>query len=172
MANTLAIEGALRLLMQAETATDLMTANPVSIRDTATVVEAVALLTDKGFSGAPVIDEAGRPIGVLSRADILAYDRERDWPEMFQSGFDSEAGLRSHLGPFTGEPQVGKIDAIRVRDLMTPAVFSVAPEASASKVIEEMLALNVHRLFVVDQSGVLVGVISALDVLRHLQPEP
>jgi predicted transcriptional regulator len=33
-----------------------------------------------------------------------------------------------------------------------------------------MLGLKVHRLFVVDAAGVLVGVISALDVLRHLQP--
>jgi hypothetical protein len=32
-----------------------------------------------------------------------------------------------------------------------------------------MLALKVHRLFVVGGDGVLVGVISALDVLRALQ---
>jgi CBS domain-containing protein len=31
-----------------------------------------------------------------------------------------------------------------------------------------MVALKVHRLFVVDADGVLVGVISALDVLRHM----
>jgi hypothetical protein len=31
-----------------------------------------------------------------------------------------------------------------------------------------MVGLKVHRLFVVEQSGVLIGVISALDVLRHL----
>jgi hypothetical protein len=30
------------------------------------------------------------------------------------------------------------------------------------------VGLKVHRVFVVDASGVLVGVISALDVLRHL----
>jgi predicted transcriptional regulator len=34
-----------------------------------------------------------------------------------------------------------------------------------------MLKLKVHRLFVVDENGVLVGVISALDILRHLSPE-
>ena len=65
-----------RLVLQAQTAADLMTPNPVSIRDTATLADAVALLTDKGFSGAPVIDEAGHPIGVVSRADIVAHDRE------------------------------------------------------------------------------------------------
>jgi CBS domain-containing protein len=52
---------------------------------------------------------------------------------------------------------------------MTPAIFSVAPDTAASRVVEEMLALKVHRLFVVDSDGTLVGVITALDVLRHLR---
>jgi CBS domain-containing protein len=156
MVNSVTTETAPRLVLGAETAADLMTPNPVSIRDTATIAEAVSLLTDKGFSGAPVIDQAGRPIGVLSRADILAYDRERaQRPEP----------------AVAHESEVGKAVPTQVRDLMTPAVFSVAPETSASKVVGEMLALQVHRLFVVDKSGVLVGVISAQDVLRHLQPE-
>jgi CBS domain-containing protein len=51
---------------------------------------------------------------------------------------------------------------------MTPVVFSVAPDAAAAKVVQEMVALKVHRLFVVENTGVLVGVISALDVLRRL----
>ena len=140
------------LVLRAETAAELMTPNPVSVRDTATVAEAVALLTDKGFSGAPVIDEAGRPIGVLSRADIITHDRE-----------GARLGI-SDTRPGTRAPT-------RVRDLMTPAVFSVTPQTPASKVIAEMLALHVHRLFVVDNSGVLVGVITALDVLRHLEPD-
>jgi len=41
----------------------------------------------------------------------------------------------------------------------------------AGKVVAQMLALKVHRLYVVERDGTLVGVISALDVLRHLQPE-
>jgi len=65
--------------------------------------------------------------------------------------------------------QVQDVERTRVGDLMTPTVFSVAPGASAAKVVEEMLALTVHRLFVVDAAGVLVGVISAFDVLLHLR---
>jgi CBS domain-containing protein len=57
---------------------------------------------------------------------------------------------------------------LRAADLMTPAVFSVAPETSALKVAEEMVRLNVHRLFVVNDDGLLIGVISALDLLRYL----
>jgi len=60
-----------RLVLWADTAADLLTPNPLSISQNATVKEAVAFLTDKGFSAAPVIDEAGRPVGVLSRADIV-----------------------------------------------------------------------------------------------------
>jgi CBS domain-containing protein len=145
-----------RLVLGAETAADLMTPNPVSIRDSATIVEAVSLLTNKGISGAPVIDDSGRPVGVLSRADIVAHDRNR-------------AALPS--AGAAGGAAAGSSGLARVRDLMTPAVFSVIPETPASKVVREMLALQVHRLFVVDKSGVLVGVISAPDVLRHLQPE-
>ena len=52
---------------------------------------------------------------------------------------------------------------------MTPVVFCVRPETSAAKVVEKMLALGVRRLFVVDDDGVLVGVVSAVDVLRRLR---
>jgi CBS domain-containing protein len=52
---------------------------------------------------------------------------------------------------------------------MTPVVFAVSPNDSASKVVAKMVDDKVHRLFVIDHGGVLVGVISALDVLRKLR---
>jgi CBS domain-containing protein len=56
-----------------------------------------------------------------------------------------------------------------VRDLMTPAVFAVPPRTAGLDMLEQMTEQNVHRLFVVDGSGVLVGVITALDLLRRLR---
>ncbi|HEV3258262.1 MAG TPA: CBS domain-containing protein [Gemmataceae bacterium] len=146
-----------------------MTPNPVSIRDVAGIREAVTLLTDRGISGAPVIDAAGRPVGVLSRADILVHDREKvDYLAPVPEYYD-----KSDLAMESGEPlrsgfQIEKADDTQVRDIMTPVVFSVAPMYPAARVVEDMVALKVHRLFVIDGDGVLVGVISALDVLRHL----
>src|SRR4051794_12856213 len=64
------------LCLRADTAVDLMTPNPVSIREDATVREAIGLLIDRGYSAAPVIDNAGRPVGVLSRTDVLVHERE------------------------------------------------------------------------------------------------
>jgi CBS domain-containing protein len=158
------------LVLGPETAADLMVANPLSVRQHATVREATAFLIDKGYSAAPVIDEAGRPVGVLSRADIIVHDRERAEhavPEYFH---------RADLATAEGELlpkgfQVEAVDRTTVEDIMTPAVFAVSPDAPAAKVIEDMCGLKVHRLFVVGKDGVLLGVISALDVLKHLRPE-
>jgi CBS domain-containing protein len=156
-----------RLYLQAETAEDLMMLNPVSVRADATVREAMALLIDKGYSAAPVIDDAGKPVGVLSRSDILVHERQEveHVPEFYRRDeLATEAGEHLPRGF-----QVERVDQTRVADIMTPAVFAVPPEAPVSRVVEEMLTLKVHRLFVVDHDGVLVGVISVLDVLRHLR---
>jgi CBS domain-containing protein len=165
------LETAPHLALQAETAADLMTANPVSVREDATLREVLALFIDKGFSAAPVIDRAGRPVGVLSRSDLLIHDREEANYLRKEPEFYHKEELKTSEGEALGRGfQVEKVDRTRITDLMTPAVFSVAPDAPAARVVHDLLSLNVHRLFVVDDNGTLVGVISTFDVLRHLQP--
>jgi len=156
--NAMLTERQIDLKLRAASAAELMSPNPVSIGEASALREALALLTDKGFSAAPVIDEAGRPVGVISRTDLLVHQREEvphpqvwDW-ERIPDGF-----------------QIEEVDGTTVRDVMTPAVFSVATDTPSASVVEQLLGLKVHRLFVVDEDGVLVGVISAADVLRHLK---
>jgi len=141
------------LVLAAQTAADLMTPSPVSINANATATELVAFLVNRGFSAAPVIDEAGRPVGVVSQSDLLAQDRRR-----------SEY-------VFPGGSPLLNVERARVRDIMTPLVVSIPGEAPAHKVIEEMLTRKIHQLFVVNGNGVLVGIVTALDVLRHLRSE-
>lgn len=148
------------LTLCAETAVDLMKPNPVSIRDNATIAEAISLLTDKGFSAAPVIDEAGYPVGVLSQSDIIIHQGEQIKQLTSVSGTTVAK---------VSEGQLSKVTDSLVKDIMTPAVFSVTGETPASQVVGHFLALNVHRLFVVDKSGILIGVITTLDVLKNLQ---
>jgi CBS domain-containing protein len=154
-----------RLTLPSATAADLMSPNPVSLEHDATVPEAVALLTDRGFSAAPVIDDAGRPVGVLSRGDILVHEREY----AHKAAFGPEQG--PHPAPSRHEGfSIEVVDRTRVADIMTPAVFTVPLQTPAAKVVEQMLALNVHQLYVVDHDQLLVGVVTALDVLRRLEP--
>jgi CBS domain-containing protein len=93
-----------------------VTPSLVSLGEGAAVHEAVALLTHGGIRAAPGIDEARRPVGVLSLADIVVHNRE--W------GF-----------------QVERPGLTCVRDVMTPVVFSIAPDAPARKVVKKMVAL-------------------------------
>jgi len=145
-----------------KTAADLMHPNPVSIRDSATAEEALVFLADTTFSAAPVINEAGHPVGVLSRSDLLVHERELAL--RLSTGSTEQGRGRS------GSPAVlSPADTALVRDLMTPIVLAVAPEMSADDVLGQMVDQNVHRLFVVDRTGVLIGVISSVDLLRHLR---
>src|ERR1700739_4207921 len=128
-----------RLSLAQATAAALMTPNPGSLSQGAAIQEAIALLTDRGFGAAPVIDDAGRPVGVLSRGDILVHEREQgrhatlvnneDWeekpPRTCHEGFSVEV-----------------VDPTRVRDIMTPVVFTVGLRTAAAKVVEQMLHLK------------------------------
>lgn len=157
------------IVLHARTAEDLMTSSPVSIEESASVREAIAFMIDRHISGMPVIDEAGRPVGVLTRTDILVHDREHAEhlaPAGMEEGETGAPLSRKLLSEF----QIERVDTTPVRDVMTPVVISAPLATPATDVIERMLTLDIHRLFVVDAAGVLVGVITPLDVLRRLRP--
>jgi len=153
-------------MLSADTAAELMTRNPVSINQKANLKEALALFTNKGFTVAPVIDDAGRAVGVLSISDIIVHDREK---VEYLVPAEETCPMTTPDGEIIRRGfQVENVDTTRVSEIMTPAVFSVRPDTRADKVIEELLRLHVHHLFVVDKTGTLVGVISTLDILRNL----
>jgi len=153
------------MILRARTAEDLMVPNPVSLRAEAGVTEAMMLFTEKGITAAPVIDEAGHPIGVISRSDLLIHQCEHE--KQKASGPEYFFAPRFVSEDVPAEDRAKS--ACTVADLMTPAVFAVSPDTPVHRVVSDMVGLHVHRLFVVDQDGALVGVISTMDVLRALR---
>jgi CBS domain-containing protein len=148
-----------------------MTRNPISIPATATVKEAVAVLVEKRISAAAVVDVLGRPVGVLSQTDILVHDRNKAKlsaavPEYYQT-VDLTCSSKILLTKFNFD----SVDRTLVHHIMTPTVFSVGAEDSVFRVVDEMVAFKIHRLFVTDDDGVLVGVLSAFDVFRQLRAQ-
>jgi CBS domain-containing protein len=159
-----------QLYLSGATAADLMTPSPMSVDQDMTVRAAAQFLTTKEISAAPVIDAAGRPVGVLSRADLVRYVYENVKYASPFSEYYQQAELKTANGErLENNFQVEVTDSVAVREIMTPTVISVEPQTPALEVVAQMLALKVHRLFVSDGAGVLIGVISALDVLRQLR---
>ena len=154
-------------------AKDMMSPHPVCLHCDAGIREALELMTDRGFGAAPVIDEASRPIGVISRTDILLHEREcvrhARLPDDVSSPYDwSDWDMLPDRSLPVGF-SIEITDPTTVAEIMTPAIFTVPLEAPAREVVKRMRELKVHHLFVVDSDLALVGVISPLDVIRHLE---
>jgi len=155
------------LTLRARTAEDLMSENPISLHRDATVYEAIALLVDRDFDAAPVIDENGQPIGVVTVTDILVHDRA--YSNYLRSGdVVSHGNARDSVETHSGDLGLVVADCTTVEQIMTPGVFAVQKDTKTTDVVRRMLELKVHHLFVADNMGVLIGVISTCDILRHL----
>src|SRR5215208_3854655 len=172
MSSTMTVPDVAPLRLHAVLAEDVMTPNPVSVREELTVHEAVVFLTERRISAAPVINEAGRPVGVVSEADVLRHDREHAdhlyW--LPQKLVDRELTLGSgeHLDDRSFEVEVP--DVTRVKDIMNPVIYAVRRDTPISEVVNQLCKRRIHRLCGVDEDGSLVGVITTLDLLSRLGP--
>jgi len=135
------------LSLAAETAADLMRGELVTIPRDATFPEALAFFIDRNVTVAPVGGDRGEPVGGLSVTDLLIHVR---------------ASVVSDRGG------AGRVEPASAERLMTPTVFTAAAHTPAADVVRDMLRSRVHHLFVTDDAGKMVGVISTCDVLRHL----
>jgi len=172
MTDTLPKSDLASLHLHAVLAEDVMTPSPVSIREELNVHEAVVFLTERRISAAPVINEAGRPVGVVSEADILRHNREHAdhlyW--LPQKEVDRELTLATgeHLSDKSFEVEVP--DVTRVKDIMNPVIYAVRRQTHIFEVVSQLVKRRIHRLFVVDEDNSLVGVITTLDILSRLGP--
>lgn len=134
---------------------DLMTTPVVTVEPTTPFKEIVARLAEHRLSAMPVVDDVGRVLGVVSEADLLLKEEfpqpDQDIPLFWTR--------RRRL-------EREKATATVARDLMTVAVVSIAPEATAPEAARRMHTAGVKRLPVVDRGGRLVGIVSRGDLLK------
>lgn len=116
--------------------------------------QAVALLCEHEVSAAPVVDDAGRVVGVISEADLLAK-AERTLLEARPRLLQSRATRLARA----------KAAGRRVRDVMTSPAITVSPCTTLEDAARVMQERHLRRLPVVDSGGRLVGVVSRADVL-------
>ncbi len=146
-------------------AKDIMSSEVEVIRSTMTVREAATFLIDHEISGAPVEDDSGELVGVLSLTDIARCTAEGGGglgggDHAFYRGRWEEVANREDLADVHFEDE-----SRRVGDIMTPVIMAVDTEVSVGLVAQTMLEGHVHRLLVTDDSKV-VGIVSSSDLLQ------
>jgi len=134
------------------TVKDVMTTRVVAVRKDASFKEMAAMLRKSRVSAFPVIDDAGRVIGVVSEADLLVKEAVQ------ADGTSLLAALRHFK-------EDDKAAGITAGDLMTAPAITIGPNAAVEEAARIMYDRRVKRLPVVNPGGLLVGVVSRVDVL-------
>ena len=126
------------------TARDIMATSLITLRPDMSIFSAIRVLVGHGISGAPVVDEEGAMLGVLSELDCLRILSSDE----FYSDHQEEAG--------------------NVKIFMTGAGQTITPEIGIYAVAHYFLTLPVRRLPVIE-NGRLVGQVSRRDVLVGIE---
>lgn len=130
-------------------AIDIMTDEPMTVPESATVGQAVQVLQALHVRHVPVVNEEGEVVGMLSDRDLRAIAIPRTL------GDEWFGELRVAL-----ETPIARV--------MSSDVVTVQEQTATAEIIELMLENNVGAVPVVDAEGTLVGIVSYIDVLREL----
>jgi CBS domain-containing protein len=131
---------------------DVMTTCVVAVREDADFKEMVTVMRSRRVSAFPVIDAAGRVIGVVSEADLLVKEATPALPQ----GPTRLAWWLKERSKATG---------LTAGEVMTEPAVTVQEDASVADAARRMQSRRVKRLPVVDGNGRLRGIISRADVL-------
>lgn len=121
-------------------ARDLMEKSVITIAVETPITEVQRLFVDDEIHGAPVVDDDGRVLGVISTADVLRVGHE----------------YGDRIGDLTAA------------DAMTKDVVAAAPNATAPELAALMTQQRVHRILIIEDHA-LVGIVTSFDLLRALQ---
>jgi CBS domain-containing protein len=145
------------------TAKDIMTHEVITVKESATVRELAALLLTSNISGAPVVDDAGRVIGVVTESDLIFQNKKVHLPTAFAL-LDAFVFLER---PGKMEQEFKKMAGARVGDICSRNPVSVTPETGLEDLATLMAEKKIHTLPVI-ADGDLVGVIGKSDIIRTI----
>lgn len=150
------------------TARDVMNPSVVTVRDDLTVQEVAAFLTENEITGAPVVNERGKLVGLVSAMDIVENAAEgADFVPTGESGGAIRQDVREHINPGDLRRMHVENAGLQVREIMTPTLYTIPEDTPVSKVAQTMISGRIHRLLVT-RRGRMVGIVTTLDLLKLL----
>ena len=147
---------------------DIMERDVPTVRPDTDVETVLRLLREHELPGLPVVNEGGRCVGIVTEADLVLSEDERDLhlPHHLEL-----LGAVVWLEPFSHfEERLRKAFATQVREMMTPDPVTVAPEADVREAARR-IAETGHNRLPVTEHGRFVGLVTRLDVLEALARE-
>ena len=139
---------------------DVMTAPVVTVGPQTDLAAVTGVMAERRISGLPVVDRAGRLIGMITEGDLLRRVETGTQGEtpgflktLFLAGSVASDYVRTH--------------ARKVEEIMTPDVVTVGPDEDLSEVVALMRRRRIRRVPVVTD-GMLVGMVSRADLIRVL----
>ncbi len=152
------------------TAKDIMTTDVLKAQADWSLDRLAEFFIENSISGAPVISEQNKLIGVVSLTDIIKNDT---FSENDPNSYSPHEYYLHNLENRYSKAEISSLciggePLTTVGDIMTPIIFNVSEDTTIQKVAESMIKNRVHRIFVT-QSGNIVGVISSIDMLKIIR---
>ncbi len=139
---------------------DAMTPTPRSIRVDSPLSEAARLLLSSIFTGLPVVDDQGRPLGVITQGDLIQ-----------KGGMPLRLGLLAESDENRREAVLAQLAGRRAAEAMSAPAVTIGQDQPLSEAVDLMLARQIKRIPVVDEAGRLTGMLSRIDIFRSAMRE-
>jgi CBS domain-containing protein len=147
---------------------DIMQRDVVTVTPETPIEVVLSLLREQGLPGVPVVNDAGRCVGIVTEADLVISEDEQD---LHLPHHVDLFGAIIWLEPFKHfEERLQKAMASHVEDMMTRDPVTVAPDAPAQEAARLIVSSGHNRLPVVEH-GRFVGLVTRVDVLEALARE-
>jgi CBS domain-containing protein len=144
---------------------DLMVRDVLTFGPDQNVQEAMRALVARSVGGAPVVDDAGRVLGVLSVSDLIVEEARLHFPTIVNF-FGVNVALPWHDKEL--DESMAKALGEFVHEVMTARPATAAADATVEDVATLMHDKQVSRVPVVDDDGILVGLVTRSDILRAI----
>lgn len=141
-------------------AKDIMMKEIMTVSPDTPVRDVAQLMVDRGVPSVPVVDAAGKVLGMVSEGDLLRKKIAPQRPQVVDvlGGYQ---GMEEYREAFR------KMGANTSGEIMTSPVVTVEADDEAAKVGETVLNHHIKQVPVLE-NGKLVGVISRSNLLRWL----
>ena len=145
---------------------EIMTRDVITVNENDTVLTVASLLNENKIAGAPVVNDQGAVVGVVSEADVVKLLDNFHWYTPFYNAIDI---LHSHNEDLRDIKQdIEKASEMLVKDVMTKKPKTVSPDALIDDAAMIMHTTGCNRLPIVDEDDTLVGIVTRADIIASL----